>query len=378
MTSHIRKWKEKKKDELKGLAEEYPFIAVATLDELPADIISLVRKRLAGDAVVCVSKTRVLRLALEEANFDTKKLDPVVKESVAIIFSKKNPFELFSFIKKNKGSATAKVGDIASEDIVIQAGDSGLPPGPALSTLKAAGLQVKVAGPTIEISKDKTVTKKGEEVTSVVADVLGKLNMKPMKIGMKVLGVYDKSENEFYASEVLDVDEEELFNKFVTAYQQALNLAVNAEIFNDVSVELIIIKAEREARAVNEVIAEGTQESESASPKEEKKEEPKEEAPEVKEEPKEEKSEETPKESGVEATPQEPSAEVKEDAPVEDAKEEALMEEIQEEKVEEKVEEAPSEEVKETPSEKENKDLDEKAEALEEEVTEEKKEEASN
>jgi large subunit ribosomal protein L10 len=254
MTSHNRKWKEAKKDEIVSLAKDYPFIAVATLKELPANILSVLRKRLSDDAIIIVSKTRVVKKALADSGIDTSKIDSIVSESIAVIFSKKNPFELFSFIKKNKGEAPARAGDIAPQDIIVQAGDTGLPPGPALTTLKGAGLKVTVQGPTISIAADKVVTKKGEEITSPVADVLGKLNIKPMKVGMKILGVLDKAENQFYSAEALDVDEEELFNKFVLAYQNAINLSVNAEIYNDVSMELIVVKAQREAKAISDAI----------------------------------------------------------------------------------------------------------------------------
>lgn len=253
MTSHIRKWKEAKREEIVKLAKEYPYIAVATLEALPANITAVLRKRLKGNAEIRVAKTRVIRLAFKEAKADAK-AEEMINKSVLVIFSKLNPFELFSFVKKNKGSAAAKEGDVADHDILVQAGDTGLPPGPALSILKGAGLNVKVAGPTISIAADKVVAKKGEAIKKEVADVLGKLNIKPMKVGMNILGVYDKNDKMFYGSAVLDVDEEELANKLTTAYQQALNLAVNAEIFNDVSTEIIVAKAEREAKAVNKAI----------------------------------------------------------------------------------------------------------------------------
>ncbi|MFA5125884.1 MAG: 50S ribosomal protein L10 [archaeon] len=254
MTSHTKKWKADKRVELSELAKSHKIIAIATLDKLPASIVSVLRKRLSGKAELRVCKTRVVQRALKESGIDTSKLDAYVSKSILVIFSKINPFELFSFVKKNKGSAAAKEGDIADLDILVQAGDTGLPPGPALSTLKGAGLEVKVAGPTISISKDKIVAKKGEAIKKEVADVLGKLNIKPIKIGMKIIGVMDLNENMFYPAEALDVDEEELLNKFVLAHQQALNLAVNAEIFEDEAVELIVVKAEREAKALQKAV----------------------------------------------------------------------------------------------------------------------------
>jgi len=254
MTFHIRKWKEESREDIAKLAKEYPFVAIATLEGLPANIQANLRKKLIKDAVIVVSKTKVVQKAFEQAGIDMSKMNNSVTENIAVIFSKKNPFELFSFVKKNKGDTSAKEGDIAEHDIIIQAGDTGLPPGPALTTLKSAGLKVTVQGPTISIVDDKLVTKKGEEVSKEVADVLGKLNMKPMKIGMKILGVLDKAEGQFYLASSLDVDEEELFNKFVLAYQQALNLSVEAEYFNEASTEVIVMKAAREAKAVKEAL----------------------------------------------------------------------------------------------------------------------------
>jgi large subunit ribosomal protein L10 len=372
MTSHIRAWKEAKKEEITNLAKKYPVIAIVTLNELPANIMSLVRKRLGENAVIVVAKTRVIQKALKETDFDTSKLDSMVKESVGIIFSEKNPFELFSFIKKNKGAALAKPGDIASVDIIIQAGDSGLPPGPALSTLKAAGLKVKVAGPTIEITNDKVVTKKGEEVTKEVAEVLGKLNMKPMRIGMKVLGVFDKTENVFYKADILDVDGEELFNKFTLAYQQALNLSVNAEIYNDASTEMIVIKAQREAIAINDAVLEVTSNGDSVKdePKtQEVVEEPKvdEVVNEVSEESKSE--EEVVEEPKVDEVVNEVTSPVEEDEDkLNELKEKALMDEVN--VVEKSVETNQKEE--DLSNSESTDDVDAKAEALEQEVLEKK------
>jgi large subunit ribosomal protein L10 len=254
MTSHTKKWKAAKREEIVKVAKQYPVVAVATLDKLPANILSVLRKRLHGEGQIIVAKTRVVQKAIAEAGVKNVDLDAKVANSVALIFTKKNPFELFSFVKKNKGEAFAKEGDVADNDILVQAGDTGLPPGPALSTLKAAGLEVKMMGPTISISKDKIVTKKGEEVKKEVADVLSKLNIKPMKVGMKIIGVFDGNEKYYYSSSALDVDEEELFEKFVLAYQQAFNLAVNAEYYNDTTMEVIVMKAAREAKAIKEAL----------------------------------------------------------------------------------------------------------------------------
>ena len=103
MTSHTKKWKHSKKEEVVKLAKEYPFIAVATLEKLPSRIIAILRKRLHGEATIVVAKTRVIQKALEEAGIKDEKLNAEVNKSVAIIFQK-NPFELYSFVKEQRGS----------------------------------------------------------------------------------------------------------------------------------------------------------------------------------------------------------------------------------------------------------------------------------
>ncbi len=345
MTSHNRKWKEAKKEEIKKLAEEYSYIALINSDELPANIISVLRKKLKGEAKIIVAKLRVIQKAFEESGIKTEKMVKKIEGNVGIIFSKKNPFELYSFIKKNKGERFAKAGDIAEKDIIIQAGDTGMPPGPALGLLKGIGLKVQVQGPTISVMNDKKILKKGDEINAQQAEVITKLGMTPMSVGMEVKGVLDKKENEFYTGEVLDVDEEELFKNMVKAYQQALNLAVNAEYFTKESTEIIITKAEREARAVKE--ATGDKKEETSDMEEEikevseqveetaKNEEKAEEAVNEKEEKTETKSEETNDEKKVEDKKEE---EKKAEESTEDKKEKNVEEKKPEETGEEKTE----------------------------------------
>lgn len=248
MTKHIRKWKEESYVEIKQLVDKYPVVAIASLEGFPANLFSELRKKLANKAVVKVSKTRVVQKALQESNISNKDLAKKANKSIAIIFTEMNPFELYAYLKKNKGSANAKPGMEAPNDILVTAGDTGLPPGPALSTLKAAGLKTKLQGPTIEIAEDKVVTKKGEIVRPEVASVLQQLNIKPIKVGLNIIAACE--DGELYKANVLNIDNEEVFNNFVIAQQKAFNLAFNATIFTNQTTELFIQKAFRESKAL--------------------------------------------------------------------------------------------------------------------------------
>jgi large subunit ribosomal protein L10 len=241
MTSHGLTWKEKEVQELKQLLDKYSVIGIASLKSFPANLFAGVRKLLAGKAVIKVTKTRIFLKALNASKLKNSGLKDYSKNSVAVIFTELNPFELFSLLKKNKGNTSAKVGVIALEDIIVPAGDTGLPPGPALSDLKAAGLKVKLAGASIEITEDKIVCKKGEAVSEPVASVLSKLNIKPIKVGLALNAVYEKGE--IFKPEVLDFDEEEVFQNFASAQRNALNLALNISYPAKETIPLLLTKA---------------------------------------------------------------------------------------------------------------------------------------
>ncbi len=244
---HTRKWNEKQLTEIKQLIDKYDVIAVADISKFPSALFAQIRKRLHGKGVVKVSKSRVIKKALAE-NPKTAKLAELAVENIAIIFTNLNPFELFGFIKKNKGKVPAKSGAIAEDDIVIPAGDTGLPPGPALSDLKGAGLKVAVQGASIAIMEDKVVTKKGEPVSAAVAGTLAKLNIRPFKVGMKINSVLESGQ--IYTAEILNIDTEQVFIQFTDAHKNAFNLAVNAEVFNNATRELLVQRAFRNTKAL--------------------------------------------------------------------------------------------------------------------------------
>lgn len=247
MTSHTRKWKEAQLARLKGLIPKYKIIAIADIRLFPAALFQQIRKKLHSKAVVVVSKTKVIKKALAETS-SSKPLVDFAHDNCAVIFTNMNPFELFAFLKKNKGKVAAKVGAITDEDIVVPAGDTGLPPGPALSDLKGAGLKVAVQGSTIAIMDDKVVTRAGEAVSPAVAGTLAKLNIMPFKVGMKIVAVMEGSD--LYKPEVLDIDTEKVFAQFVSARRNAFNLAFSAGITNSATIELLLSKAFRDSKAV--------------------------------------------------------------------------------------------------------------------------------
>ena len=248
MTRHTKKWRQTEVVAVQKLVEQYPVIAIASLEGFPANLFQQIRKKLHGKAVVRVSKVRVLERALKQSKHNDSKLAEKLDGSVALICSKTNPFELYSFLKKNKGKAPAKAGMIAPFDFIVPAHDTGLPPGPALTDLKAAGLSARIQGATIIIPEDTVVAKKGSIVTKAVANTMTKLNIYPLKVGLNLVAAVE--DGQLYPASVLDIDEELVFENFVKAHRQSFNLAFNARYLTKETAPLLFQKAFREAKAV--------------------------------------------------------------------------------------------------------------------------------
>lgn len=248
MTSHTKPWKESELKMLSKLAKEYPIIALANIEGFPADLFAKLRKKLSGKAVVKVSKRMVIQRALKESGLKSNEFPDMSQGMTAIIFTKLSPFELAAFLKKNKGSTSAKAGQIAPQDITVPAGDTGLPPGPALTDLKNAGLKVKMMGPTIHVDSDTVVTKAGQPIAQAVANVLSKLNIKPIKVGLNLTAVLEG--DTVYLPAVLDVDEEKMLADIQTAYMNTLTLALEIGYITPTTVKILVERAFRATKVI--------------------------------------------------------------------------------------------------------------------------------
>jgi len=248
VTAHTRRWKEGQVQQLQELAGKYPVIAIASLQNFPGPLAKELRKKLKGRAVIKVSKTCVVKKALLASKPEAKALDENLKGNIAVIFTEMNPFELYAFLKKNSVSMTAKAGIFAPDDILVPAGDTGLPPGPALSDLKAAGLKTVMQGPTIFIAEDKVVAKKGEVISAGVSGALSKLGIKPIKVRLSMTSALENGQ--LFLASVLDIDIDKVREEFANCARTAFNVAVEMAYLAKETVPALIAKGYRNAKAV--------------------------------------------------------------------------------------------------------------------------------
>ncbi|MCK4491409.1 MAG: 50S ribosomal protein L10 [Candidatus Altiarchaeales archaeon] len=232
-----RKFKEV--DELAEKMAQSKAIALINIEGIPSKQFQIMRKNLAGKVEVRISKNTLMARALDKAS--VKDLEGYIQGSAGLVFTNLSPVKLNRILKENRVSAYAKEGDIAPRNIIVPAGGTSLAPGPIISDLQNAGVKAKIEGGKIVVTKDSVVVKKGEVIDRMTANVLSRLGVEPMEIGVDLSAVYE--DGLVYGRSVLDVDEETVLVDITSAHQNAFNLALNAGVINAETISPSLQKA---------------------------------------------------------------------------------------------------------------------------------------
>lgn len=222
--------------------KHYPNLVLIDLRNLPDRLLQGMRKKLRaeGHGKIRMAKSAVLKRALD-ASGKPASLSEKLTIPAALILTNLSPYSLNQLLKGNKLQMAAKPGQVSPADIVVPAGDTDLPAGPALSELKSAGVNVVIKAGKIAVSKDSTVVKKGEVITPQKAKALQTLGVKPFEVGMNVILAYD---GEYvYSPELLDISAATLAPEFVSSLVDAMSLSVNAKYPSPQSIELLLVEA---------------------------------------------------------------------------------------------------------------------------------------
>jgi len=240
---------EEKKSTVKNLAKLMGSrtILVTSVKNLSSSQFQDIRKKLRGKAEVKVAKKSLIDFALEHAN--NKLLEELVRyvqENSALLFSEDDAFELSAFLSDNKSSAKAKAGQVSPEEIKVEAGPTDLAPGPDISALGAVGLQVKIEGGKIAISKSAVLVKVGEEISSEKASILAKLNINPFKIGLEPIAAF--FDGKVYSN--VKVNKGEALEILKVSYSRALAFGVSLNYPNKNTLGFILGKAAAHEKAL--------------------------------------------------------------------------------------------------------------------------------
>jgi len=267
----------KKVEQVKTTIKELnasPTVALIDLRKLPDSLLQKIRQKIRQDG----GQLKILQKpVLERVLSAHPKLSAKVAECdkpMGLILTPKSPLELYKFFRMNKKKRAAKPGEVAPFNIIVPEGETDLPPGPALSELKTAGLNVQIKGGKIVIAKDSTVAKSGEAITDVKAKALQKLGVLPFEVSVRyILGfdgeyIYDSSLFSIEETAAADLRSamSDAFNFSINAsyptqanigillggaVRQSMDFSVNGGIYSSIAMEQLLVSALRQGLALS-------------------------------------------------------------------------------------------------------------------------------
>jgi len=235
--------------QLQELPKKYNVIALVRMEKVRSSQLLPLRKKFKGEVEILSIKDKVAQKALAGLKIPSveKMLDKLVGQCV-LMFTNMSPFKLNILLGKNKIMLPARGGDVASIDVVIKAGNTGITPGPILTDFKEAGIATKIDQGTIWITKDSTAAKKGGVISAKLATLLSKLDVKPVEAGISLDTAI--ADGVLYAKDEMVIDVEKYRKTFAQAHQEALSLSIEIGYVTKENIIPLLSKASQGAKSL--------------------------------------------------------------------------------------------------------------------------------
>ena len=246
--AHVAKWKYGKVEELTNLLTNNKVIGIVEIGGIPSPQMQQMRKNLQGLAQIRSAKNTLILKALDETEKQVKgisDLKATITGQTAVVATDMNPFKLFGQIKSTRTMAPAKGGETAAHDIMVKAGDTPFKPGPVVGELQKAGIPAAIQEGKVIIKEDKVVVPAGEKIPADIAQMLTRLEIFPVEIGMTLHAVYE--DGSVLKPEVLDIDIDAFKSKMAQASNNAFNLAVETAWTTELTINSLLMKAYKDA-----------------------------------------------------------------------------------------------------------------------------------
>lgn len=250
MIPKVASWK---KDTVSGLTEMLQnggTLAVIDIHGVPAGAMLGMRAGLRGNMSIQVAKKRLMKIAWEAAGNDFADLEELYSSAVqpALLQTDLSSFQVFSELKKTEAGRAGKPGDVAPHDIVVDKMDTGMPPGPIVGELNSVGIPAKIVKGSVQIQKQVTILKEGEEFEGDLGMMLSKIGINPIVTGLRLCGTIEDGTR--FQPATLDIDYEQFESDLISFGAGAFNLACNIRWFTTQTIPTLLSKASGEALAV--------------------------------------------------------------------------------------------------------------------------------
>lgn len=228
MMAHVAQWKEAEVTELEKIIADKPVIGIVNVKGIPGPQIQRMRQSLYGKAILRISKIKLMMIAFEELESKKDGIIDLIQSldgQVALIATDMNPFKLFRVLEESKRPAPVKGGESSPSDIEIRAGETAFKPGPIVGDLQRVGIPAAIEQGKVVIKADKLVVKEGETISKDLAQMLTRLEIYPLTVGLDLQSVFE--EGVIYVKDDLDIDPQQFLDKMHSGISGALNLAFN-------------------------------------------------------------------------------------------------------------------------------------------------------
>ena len=235
---------------LQDLPKKYNVTALVRMEKVRASQLLPLRKKLLGEVEIISIKDKVVQKSLEKLDIPgIEKMKEKLTGQCLFMFTNMSPFRLNVLLGKNKVLLNARGGDIASIDVIVPPKKTSIAPGPMLTEFKENKIPTKIDQGTIWILKETTPVKKGEPISTKLAALLGKLDIKPIEARIVLNSAL--SEGILFTEEELVVDVDKFKEHLVQANQQAISLSIEIAYITPDNAQQLISKAAQSARSLS-------------------------------------------------------------------------------------------------------------------------------
>jgi len=227
---------------MQELPKKYSVTALVRMEKVRASQLLPLRKKLLGEVEIVSIKDKIAKKAFEKLDVPgAEKMKEMLTGQCVFMFTNMSPFKLNVLLGKNKVLLVARGGDTASIDVVVPPKNTGIAPGPMLTEFKENKIPTKIDQGTIWILKETTPVKKGEVISTKLAALLGKLDIKPIEARIVLNSAL--SESILFSEEDLVVDVDAFRDKIAQANQNALALSTEIAYVTEDNIAQILAKA---------------------------------------------------------------------------------------------------------------------------------------
>jgi len=227
---------------MQELPKKYSVTALVRMEKVRASQLLPLRKKLLGEVEIVSIKDKIAKKAFEKLDVPgAEKMKEMLTGQCVFMFTNMSPFKLNVLLGKNKVLLVARGGDTASIDVVVPPKNTGIAPGPMLTEFKENKIPTKIDQGTIWILKETTPVKKGGVISTKLAALLGKLDIKPIEARIVLNSAL--SESILFSEEDLVVDVDAFRDKIAQANQNALALSTEIAYVTEDNIAQILAKA---------------------------------------------------------------------------------------------------------------------------------------